>query len=280
MNTLGLFCEDQEQMEQEYKNLVSSTTFLATQKQFLERIYIEDRICISDIIAVKLNDLSQHLPHLTSLELVDGYFRVGFTIYIFQHLTRLETLSIKNIHFCDNDGVEGLFDQHGPITHTSLKNLQILLHYTAPHVLDTTKNYIDQVNGILQFILQSCPFLEKFELEGETQGSEFIADGASLDLSFLDHSKINEIRLSFRYCCCYVLNGDKKYICYSDDGYTRYSSCSSLSGGGGCTGEAVSLPKKDVFFHVNLSYKSEAAIRLGLLEYPPRARVSWRQLSN
>lgn len=79
LNTPGFFWEVQGQMQQGYENLVSSTTFLATQKQSLEKIYIEDQDCSSGII--KLNDLSQHLPQLTSLEL-DGIFRVGFTICI------------------------------------------------------------------------------------------------------------------------------------------------------------------------------------------------------
>lgn len=257
-------------MDQEYENIVSSSSFLETQSKTLQRLYIEDESCLSGILAVKLNDLSQHyLPQLKSLEL-EGSFGVGFVIYILQILSRLETLVIKDmvVPFSGEEDLQGLLDKHKPIVRSSLKNLCIHMNYRAPHKVDATLNYTEQVNEIFQYMLESCPVLERIDLEGGIHGSVFITDGASLNFSLIDHFNIKEIRLSFSHCRYYALNCNRKYVSFSYDDFTRYN-----PSGGDAGTEETSSARKDPSFYVSLLYRNEATTHLALLEYPPRLNL-------
>lgn len=127
---------------------------------------------------------------------------------------------------------------------------------------------MEQVNSFLQFILDACPVLEEFDLERGRSSPVNVADGSCMNLSFIYHCYIKEIQLVIKYCHYYTLNdGAKKYIRYnSEDSYAKYNPSSSLSSGGGDTEEASSTTATP--FHVNLSYKHEAGIRLDLSDSP------------
>lgn len=84
--------------------------------------------------------------------------------------------------------------------------------------------------------------------------------GTCLNLSFINHFSIRGIYLFIKPCFYYDLNGDQKYIGFTDEDRVKDDSTSSaFSDGNGSTENSSTVP-----FHVKLFYNNEAAINLNL----------------
>lgn len=72
-----------------------------------------------------------------------------------------------------------------------------------------------------------------------------VPNGSSLNLSFINHLNIKQVRLSFAECAYYSLNGDEKFVCYNEDSYVKYS---PPAGSNASDGQAIQQEE-------NLSYR-------------------------
>lgn len=186
------------------------------------------------------------------LELYDDV-SVQPTIYILQQLNMLSSPKINHMVICYDkyEEIRRVLEQ-GSLTNSRLKALCVSMSLTdgqSDDALTTTPgDCMNLTNQLLHLLLQSCPNLEYFDLQGNIE-SEVVANGSSLSLSFINHPLIKVIRLSVHPCQYYILNGDNAYICYNGDKIIKHDSATNPS------------------FHINLDYESKY-IRLDLL-IPP-----------
>lgn len=176
----------------------------------------------------------------------------------------LSTLKVHSmiIRYSNNNDVQNLLDPP-LVMNYRLKVLCVNMSISVSQGGAVTAAALDRMeltNRILQLLfIQSCPNLEKFELQGEISLQVSTA-GSSLHLPFINHHYIKEVRLCLGPCRYYSLNGsDLKYVSYHGDKIIKYNSSSSVSSGqDGATNNR--------FHIINLEYGSKA-IRLALLKH-------------
>lgn len=232
LKQLQLWIETDEQLERESKIVGNSN-----QVESIETLIVtqwrrngQDNTSLLPKILIELCSSMKNLVSLT----IENTIKAGVNVLIaiLQSLVHLETLSVDLIEFKNGIDHRLILDK-ALMKQCKIKNLHIHVGYSSKR-----HSLMLQVNESFQYVLQSCPNLEKVSISGILYGQ----NSHVFTLDFMHHYRLKYIYIHVHGCAYYILNDEK----------VRWKSYRVIST------ETEESPK----FHMHLYHRSNVNLKL------------------